>query len=167
MGRARCGDRKELLRAFRRPRLDLSELLEEGERRTDDAGARRISAAGARLDLANDVVAVPRLALEQEQDDEAQFAALEHAAPSAASARPLAAAEASAIASVAETLAAAAHGARAVEVLAFVGMPAPLMVSHKTCLLSFRQVSDISYGWGWSSPLRQDSVPASDRSARG
>ena len=43
-----------------------------------------ISAAGAGLDLADEIVAVPRLALHQQQQDEAQLAGLEHAASSAA-----------------------------------------------------------------------------------
>ena len=82
---------------------------------------------------------MPRLALDEEQDDEAQLAALEHAAPSAASPRPLGVAEASAEASAAKAFAVAAHGARAFVVMALMRMPAAVMVSHKTCLLLFRQ----------------------------
>jgi hypothetical protein len=78
------GDREQLLGAFCLLLGDMIHVIEHGQRWVDDAGARGISAAGPILDLADQVVAVARLFLDQLEQDEAQFAPVEH--PPAASA---------------------------------------------------------------------------------
>src|SRR5207247_1930385 len=81
---AGIGDRVELLCAFRLLLLDQPHILEHGERRIDDAGARGIGAAGALLDVADQVIAVARLLLDQLEQDEPELAAVEHAAAATA-----------------------------------------------------------------------------------
>ena len=64
-------------------------FLEHGERRVDDAGARRIIAADPLAELLDDLVAVAGLLGDQGENDELQFAAVEH--PALARAEPAAA----------------------------------------------------------------------------
>src|SRR5690606_37591840 len=84
MGAARLGDREGLARATRTRLGDQVHVLEHGERRVDHPRARRIGAFGQRLDGADEIVAVARLVGDQLQEDEAEFAAVEHPAAPAA-----------------------------------------------------------------------------------
>src|SRR5258708_21516514 len=82
------GHLERLARAFDWSFLDQPHVLEQGERRIDDARARRIFAAGQALDRADEVVAVAWLIGDQLQKHEAKLAALEHPAAAAAAAMP-------------------------------------------------------------------------------
>ena len=79
VGPALVGDGVELLVALGR-RGDVAGLLEEGQRRIDDARARRIEALRLFLDGLDQVVAVARLLLDEVQRDQPQVAAGQHAA---------------------------------------------------------------------------------------
>src|SRR4029077_8791322 len=59
-GKAGLGRAVELARGIRRNRR-VADLLEIGERRIDDAGARRIKSARALLEFLDDLITVPRL----------------------------------------------------------------------------------------------------------
>ncbi len=72
---------------FRGLGLDQAGFFEQRQGGIDDAGAGRVGAAGAGLDFPDDVVTVARLLLDQQQHDDAQFPAFEHAAPAAPFAR--------------------------------------------------------------------------------
>jgi hypothetical protein len=74
-----AGDRIELLVALGAGG-HVAGLLEEGERGIDDAGARGIKALGLFLDGLDQVVAVPRLLLDEIERDEPDIAARKHAA---------------------------------------------------------------------------------------
>ena len=63
------GDGVELLRAFRRSG-DVTGFLEKGQRRIDDAGARRIPLGGLFLDQLDDLIAVARLLFDQCERDQ-------------------------------------------------------------------------------------------------
>src|SRR4051794_38470598 len=84
MAAALVGRLERLARALARRLLDQAHVLEQGQRRVDDAGARSIFAAGQLLDCADEVVAVARLVRDQLQQDQAKLARFEHPAPSAA-----------------------------------------------------------------------------------
>ena len=80
MRAAFVGDLERLARAFARRFLDQAHVLEQGQRRIDDARARRIFAAGQLLDRADQVVAVARLVGDQLEQHEPELAAFEHPA---------------------------------------------------------------------------------------
>src|SRR3546814_3307405 len=69
-GPAIGGDREQLLGALRLLRRDLPHVVEQGQGRIDDAGARGIGAAGQLLDPADQVISVPRLVGDQLQRSE-------------------------------------------------------------------------------------------------
>src|SRR5436305_9066830 len=77
---AGIGDCVELLGTLSLLLLDQAHILEHDQRRIDDAGARGIGAAGALLDVADQVIAVTRLLLDQLEQDEPELAAIEHTA---------------------------------------------------------------------------------------
>src|SRR5436309_2415151 len=81
------GHGEALLGAFRTLFLDKAHLVEQGDRWIDDAGAGRVGAAGHRLDLADQIIAMARFVGDQLEEDEPQFAAVEHA-PAASAAAP-------------------------------------------------------------------------------
>src|ERR1019366_10491913 len=64
-------------------------VLEHREGRVDRARARRVAAAGTLLQFLDDLVAVPRLLVEQAEDHELQPTLLEHAAAAPRSAAPM------------------------------------------------------------------------------
>src|SRR5262245_24741295 len=98
---ALVGDGVELLRALRL-RGDVAGILEIGQRRVDDAGARRVPACGLVLQDLDDLVAVARLLGDQRERDQPQVALRQHAAGAhhvaAAHAVPAAPAEPAAVA---------------------------------------------------------------------
>src|SRR5262249_17745412 len=57
----------------------VARLLEIGQRRIDDAGARRVPAGGLVLEHLDDLVAVARLLGDQREGDQAQVALRQHA----------------------------------------------------------------------------------------
>ena len=63
----------------------MAHLVQHGQRRIDDAGARGVGAAAQFLDGANQIVAVPRLGGEQLEQDQPQLARVEDPAAPAAS----------------------------------------------------------------------------------
>src|SRR5262249_47486690 len=74
----RLGDGVELLARLGGGHRRVAELLEQGERRGDDARARAGPAGEALLDRLDDLVAMAGLVREQGQNEEAQTALLEH-----------------------------------------------------------------------------------------
>src|SRR5215472_15420697 len=78
-GRAGLGDAVELLAALGVLHGDVAELFEQGQRRVDHAGARRIGAPDLVLDGLDDLVAVTGRLADQLEDHEAQVALIEHA----------------------------------------------------------------------------------------
>src|SRR6185312_9057935 len=91
-------DREGFAGAVRRSLFDVAHLVQHGQRRIDDAGARRVDAAAQFLDGADQVVAVARLVGDQLEQDQPQLAGVEDptapAAPLAVLAAPAAAAHA-------------------------------------------------------------------------
>src|SRR5262249_45151546 len=79
-GFARFGDGVEFLGTLARGEFRKSHVLKHRQQRIDDAGARRIGAADAMLDLLDQFVAMPRLLGEQRQNHEFEVALIEHAA---------------------------------------------------------------------------------------
>ena len=103
--------------------VDQSHFAQHRQRRIDDARARRIGAAGAFLDGADQVVAVTGLVGDQFEQHEAQFAAVEHPPPAAAASETRAVfAPASRPFAVAKS-AAARTGVMALETAAMAGRP--------------------------------------------
>src|SRR3569833_3515000 len=79
MRAAFLGDGVELLGALEL-RGEVTDLFEIGQRRIDDARARRVPVGGLFLERFDDVVAVARLLVDQCQRDQAQVALRQHAA---------------------------------------------------------------------------------------
>src|SRR5687768_6802806 len=90
MRAALASDLEGLARPFARGLFDEAHVLQQGEGGIDDAGARRIFAAGQVLDRTDEVVAVTRLVSDQLQENEPKLSGFEHApappAPAAAAA---------------------------------------------------------------------------------
>src|SRR5215218_435921 len=78
MGAALAGRLIDLLGVLGLGLCNQAHVFEHGQRRVDDAGARRIFAAGHFLDRLDQLIAVARLVGDQLEQHQAQLAALEH-----------------------------------------------------------------------------------------